>query len=130
MDIPIYHNPACGTSRNVLALIRNTGVEPEVIEYLKQPPSRETLAGLIAQAGLPVRDVMRQKGTLYGAGAGQPGAGRRRAAGRDAGPSDPDQPAHRGDAAGHAPVPPVGGGAGHPAAAAARRRLPRKTASR
>jgi arsenate reductase (glutaredoxin) len=65
MDITIYHNPACGTSRNTLALIRNTGVEPQVIEYLQQPPSREQLADLIKRAGLGVRDAIRTKGTLY-----------------------------------------------------------------
>jgi arsenate reductase len=61
----IYHNPACGTSRNVLALIRNTGEEPTVVEYLKTPPDRATLERLIADLGLPVRDVLRQKGTPY-----------------------------------------------------------------
>ena len=65
-DITIYHNPKCGTSRNVLALIRNTGAEPEVIEYLKTPPTREKLLDLIAQMGVPVRDAMRRKETLYG----------------------------------------------------------------
>jgi arsenate reductase len=65
MDITIYHNPACGTSRNTLALIRNTGTEPLVIEYLQQPPTRETLADLIARAGLSVREAIRQKGTPY-----------------------------------------------------------------
>ncbi len=65
MNITIYHNPECGTSRNTLALIRNTGVEPEVIEYLKQPPSLETLARLIADSGLTVREAIRQKGTPY-----------------------------------------------------------------
>lgn len=63
--VTIYHNPKCGTSRNVLALIRNTGVEPEVIEYLKTPPSRETLVELIARMAVPVRDVMRAKEKLY-----------------------------------------------------------------
>lgn len=63
--ITIYHNPACGTSRNVLALIRNTGVEPEVIDYLKTPPTRETLVTLIAQMAVPVRDMMRRKEALY-----------------------------------------------------------------
>ncbi|MCR8958949.1 arsenate reductase (glutaredoxin) [Variovorax sp. S2] len=62
-DVTIYHNPACGTSRNVLALIRNTGEEPTVIEYLKTPPDRATLKQLIAAMGTPVRDVLRQKGT-------------------------------------------------------------------
>ena len=65
MSIIIYHNPNCGTSRNVLALIRNSGVEPEVIEYLKHPPSRDKLVELVAQLGIPVRDVLRQKGTPF-----------------------------------------------------------------
>ncbi|ABE44146.1 arsenate reductase (glutaredoxin) [Polaromonas sp. JS666] len=65
-SVTIYHNPQCGTSRNVLALIRNTGVEPEVIEYLKTPPTREKLLELIAQMAVPVREVIRQKGTPYG----------------------------------------------------------------
>ncbi|MDJ0388083.1 arsenate reductase (glutaredoxin) [Roseomonas sp. E05] len=65
MTVTIYHNPACGTSRNVLALIRNSGEEPEVIEYLRTPPSRAELAGLIRRMGVPVRDVLRQKGTPY-----------------------------------------------------------------
>jgi arsenate reductase len=64
-DITIYHNPACATSRNVLALIRNTGAEPTVIEYLKTPPSRETLRALIAAMGISVRDLLRVKGTPY-----------------------------------------------------------------
>ena len=63
--ITIYHNPACGTSRNVLGMIRNSGVEPTVIEYLKTPPDRETLHALIAALGIPVRDLLRQKGTPY-----------------------------------------------------------------
>lgn len=63
--ITIYHNPACGTSRNVLSLIRNSGEEPTVIEYLKTPPDRETLEQLIAAMGIPVRDVLRQKGTPF-----------------------------------------------------------------
>ncbi|MES2191667.1 MAG: arsenate reductase (glutaredoxin) [Pseudomonadota bacterium] len=65
--ITIYHNPACGTSRNVLALIRNTGVEPEVIDYLKTPPSREKLVELLAQMAIPVRELLRRKGTRYDA---------------------------------------------------------------
>jgi arsenate reductase len=65
MDITIYHNPNCGTSRNTLALIRNTGVEPQVIEYLKNPPTREVLKDLIAKAGLSVRQAIREKGTPY-----------------------------------------------------------------
>jgi arsenate reductase len=63
--ITIYHNPACGTSRNTLAMIRNSGAEPEVIEYLKTPPSKERLAALVAAMGMPVRDLLRRKGTPY-----------------------------------------------------------------
>ncbi|WP_431096740.1 arsenate reductase (glutaredoxin) [Polaromonas aquatica] len=63
--VTIYHNPQCGTSRNVLALIRNAGMEPEVIEYLKTPPSRETLRELVAQMAIPVREVIRQKEAVY-----------------------------------------------------------------
>lgn len=65
MDITIYHNPNCGTSRNTLALIRNTGIEPKVIEYVKNPPSREVLKEMIAKAGLTVREAIREKGTPY-----------------------------------------------------------------
>ena len=63
--ITIYHNPACGTSRNVIAMIRNSGEEPVVIEYLKTPPDRATLTALIAAMGVPVRAVLREKGTPY-----------------------------------------------------------------
>ena len=65
MDIIIYHNPDCGTSRNTLALIRNAGVEPHVIEYLKTPPSRAMLVQLIERMGISVRDLLREKGTPY-----------------------------------------------------------------
>lgn len=65
MDVKIYHNPACGTSRNTLAMIRNAGTEPTVIEYLKTPPSRDELARIIADAGLTVREAIREKGTPY-----------------------------------------------------------------
>lgn len=65
MTITIFHNPACGTSRNVLALIRNSGEEPEMVEYLKTPPARDVLADLIRRMGVPVRDVLREKGTPY-----------------------------------------------------------------
>jgi arsenate reductase len=65
IEVTIYHNPQCGTSRNTLALIRNAGVEPTIVEYLKTPPSRATLVDLIARAGLKVRDAMRIKGTPY-----------------------------------------------------------------
>lgn len=64
-EITIFHNPACGTSRNVLALIRNSGVEPVVVEYLKTPPSRDKLLELIAAMGIGVRAVLRRKGTPY-----------------------------------------------------------------
>lgn len=63
--VKIFHNPKCGTSRNTLALIRNSGVEPEVVLYLEAPPSKEQLKKLIADMGIPVRDVLRQKGTPY-----------------------------------------------------------------
>lgn len=63
--ITIYHNPACGTSRNVLATIRETGIEPRVVEYLKDPPDCETLRGLIAAMGIPARDLLRAKEALY-----------------------------------------------------------------
>lgn len=63
--ITIYHNPACGTSRNALALIRNSGAEPEVIEYLKTPPSKERLRELIGAMGISARELLRQKGTPY-----------------------------------------------------------------
>jgi arsenate reductase len=65
VTVTIYHNPACGTSRNTLALIRNSGEEPEIIEYLKTPPAREVLADLIQRMGITTRDVLRQKGTPY-----------------------------------------------------------------
>ena len=65
MDATIYHNPSCGTSRNTLALIRAAGIEPTVIEYLREPPTREQLARMIANAGLTVREAMREKGTPY-----------------------------------------------------------------
>lgn len=63
--VTIYHNPECGTSRNTLALIRHAGIEPTVIEYLKNPPSRETLVHLIQEAMLRPREALRQKGTPY-----------------------------------------------------------------
>ena len=65
MAVTIYHNPACGTSRNTLEMIRASGEEPEVIEYLKTPPGRAKLVELIAATGLPVRDILRKKGTPY-----------------------------------------------------------------
>ena len=65
MDVIIYHNPACGTSRNVLALIRHVGIEPHVVEYLKTPPSRALIAELAARTGEPLRALMREKGTPW-----------------------------------------------------------------
>ncbi len=64
-DIIIYHNPDCGTSRNVLALIRNSGVEPHVVEYLKTPPARALLVEMIHRAGMTPRDLLREKGTPF-----------------------------------------------------------------
>jgi arsenate reductase (glutaredoxin) len=67
VTITIYHNPACGTSRNVLAMIRNSGEEPRVVEYLKTPPTRDELAELIRRMGMRPRDLLRRKGTPYDA---------------------------------------------------------------
>ncbi|MBB4642931.1 arsenate reductase (glutaredoxin) [Rhizorhapis suberifaciens] len=64
-DIVIYHNPECGTSRNVLALIRNSGIEPHVVEYLKTPPARVLLIEMIDRAGITPRDLLREKGTPF-----------------------------------------------------------------
>jgi len=65
VTITIYHNSKCGTSRNVLAMIRNSGEEPEIIEYLKTPPSRAVLVDLVSRMGIPARDLLRRKGTPY-----------------------------------------------------------------
>ena len=65
VDVVIYHNPACGTSRNTLAMIRNAGIEPHVVEYLKTPPSRALLVELVDRAGFTPRDLLREKGTPY-----------------------------------------------------------------
>lgn len=65
MDVIIYHNPGCGTSRNTLGLIRNAGIEPHIIEYLKTPPTRALLQQLIARMGIPVRALLREKGTPF-----------------------------------------------------------------
>ena len=65
MSVTIYHNPSCGTSRNTLAMIRQSGEEPEIIEYVKNPPSRARLKELIKAIGTPVRELLREKGTLY-----------------------------------------------------------------
>lgn len=74
MDIVIYHNPACGTSRNTLAMIRNAGVEPHVIEYLKTPPGRAMVQDLVARMGMPLRALLREKDTPFAElGLGDPG---------------------------------------------------------
>ena len=65
MDVVIYHNPACGTSRNALALIRQLGIEPHVVEYLKTPPSRAMILGLVARMGVPLHSLLREKGTPF-----------------------------------------------------------------
>jgi arsenate reductase len=64
-EVVIYHNPECGTSRNTLAMIRNAGIEPTVVEYLRDPPSRDQLTVMIANAGLSVRQALREKGTAF-----------------------------------------------------------------
>ncbi|WP_342109135.1 arsenate reductase (glutaredoxin) [Methylobacterium sp. SI9] len=64
-DVVIYHNPACGTSRNTLAMIRNAGIEPHVVEYLKTPPNRTLVKRMLARAGITVREVLREKGTPF-----------------------------------------------------------------
>jgi arsenate reductase len=98
--ITIYHNPQCGTSRNTLAMIRNSGAEPEVIEYLKTPPDRATLLALIAATGQPVINAVRTKEALFTElHLGAPGV----------------TDTQRRHAAGHAAVSPVRAGAGHPA---------------
>ncbi|NLH81310.1 MAG: arsenate reductase, partial [Phyllobacteriaceae bacterium] len=65
MDVTIFHNPACGTSRNALALIRHAGIEPVVIEYLKTPPSRDEIVALAERSGMELRDLLREKGTPF-----------------------------------------------------------------
>ena len=76
MSVIIYHNPACGTSRNALELIRATGAQPQVVEYLATPPSREELVSLIDRMGIAPRDLLRQKGTPYAElGLGDPSLG-------------------------------------------------------
>ncbi len=67
IDIVVYHNPACGTSRNTIGLIRNAGIEPHIVDYIETPPSRELLIDLIGRAGITPRDLLREKGTPYAA---------------------------------------------------------------
>jgi arsenate reductase (glutaredoxin) len=64
-EVVIYHNPACGTSRNVLAFIRSAGIEPRIVEYLKTPPSRDEIAELVRRMGVPLRSILREKGTPF-----------------------------------------------------------------
>jgi arsenate reductase len=74
MDVVIYHNPGCGTSRNTLAMIRNAGIEPRIVEYLQAPPTRATLVALIARIGIPVRGLLREKEPVCAdLGLGDPG---------------------------------------------------------
>ena len=96
MSITIYHNPACGTSRNVLGLIRNSGEEPQIIEYLKTPPGRDELVSLIARMGISARDLLRRKGTPYDdLKLDDPALTDDQLDRRDDGASDPDQPPDR-----------------------------------
>ena len=112
MTVTIYHNPACGTSRNTLAMIRQSGEEPEVIEYLKTPPSRARLVELIGALGISPRDLLREKGTPYAElGLADPKWSDDELIDFMLASSDPDQPADRGDAEGRAAVPAVGIGA-------------------
>ncbi len=117
VPVTIYHNPACGTSRNTLALIRNAGIEPTIIEYLKTPPDRATLESLIQRMGIRPRDLLRQKGTPYdelGLGADHWTDAQLIDQMLDA--SHSDQSTDRGDALGRQVVPPIRGGFGHSAA--------------
>ena len=111
MDAIIYHNPACGTSRNVLAMIRNSGVEPHIIEYLKCPPTRVLLIQLLARAGLTVRQILREKGTPYhDLGLGDLSLSDDALLDAIDDASDPDEQAARRDVEGRAPVSPLGNG--------------------
>jgi arsenate reductase (glutaredoxin) len=106
MTVTIYHNPNCGTSRNVLAMIRQSGEEPVVIEYLKNPRTRERLKELIAAMGIPVRALLREKGTPYAElGLSDPKWTDDQLLDFHDGASDPDQSADRRDAQGRETVP-------------------------
>ena len=118
MDVIIYHNPACGTSRNVLAMIRNSGVEPHIIEYLKCPPTRLLLTQLLARAGLTVRQILREKGTpFHDLGLGDPSLSDDALLDAIERAPDPDEPAARRDAEGRAPLSPLRSGSRFAAAA-------------
>ena len=118
-DVTIYHNPKCGTSRNTLAMIRNAGIEPQVVLYLETPPSRAELKALFSAPASACATRCVKGHALCRAGPGQSGAGRRGPAGRHRGASHPAEPPLRQHAAGRAAVPPVRASAGHPAGAAA-----------
>lgn len=105
-DVTIFHNPQCGTSRNTLALIRNAGIEPHIVEYLKTPPTRGQLVDLIAKAGLTVRQAVRTRGAPY------------YELGLDDARLTDEQPTARCDAVGRTIEPPLGNRARHPAGAA------------
>jgi hypothetical protein len=107
MDVIIYHNQECGTSRNVLAMIRNSGIEPHIIEYLKCPPTRLLLTQLLARAGLTVRQVLREGNAVSRARPWRPFALRRRAARRHWGASDLNQSSAGRDVSGGAPLSPL-----------------------
>jgi len=111
MSVTIYHNPACGTSRNTLAMIRQSGEEPEIIEYLKNPPGRARLIEVIKAMGIPVRALLREKDTPYAELGLRSQMERRRADRFHAGASDPDQSADCGHGEGSAAMPAIRGGA-------------------
>jgi arsenate reductase (glutaredoxin) len=116
MDVTIYHNPACGTSRNTLALIRAAGIEPKVVEYLKAPPTRDELARMIADAGLTVRQAIREKGTPYAErGLDSPDLTDEQLLDAMLKDPQPHQPTVCRHTLGHAACPPVRGCPRHPA---------------
>jgi arsenate reductase (glutaredoxin) len=108
MSVTIYHNPDCGTSRNTLAMIRQSGEGPEVIEYLKNPPSRARLIELIKAMGISVRAVARERHTVRRTRASRSKMERRSIDRLHAGAPDPDQPADRRNTEGHETVPAFG----------------------
>ena len=118
MDVIIYHNPACGTSRNVLAMIRNSGVEPHIIEYLKCPPTRLLLTQLL-DSRRPDRatDPARERARRFTISALAIRRSPTKRCSTPSGASDPDESAARGDAEGRAPLPPLGSGSRLAAAA-------------
>ena len=120
-DVTIYHNPGCGTSRNTLALIRNAGIEPTIIEYLNTPPDRPTLESLIVRMTIQPRALLREKGTPYA----ELGLGSDRWTDAELidqmlAPPHPYQPTRGGDAVGRETLQAVRSGSGYPAVAAKR----------